>query len=130
MATVSPLAPYKSKRNFAITPAARPRPPLDKGEIPGVRQFDPALYPGHGQLLEVATAQGLLSAAQLNVIEFHTWNAVKTAIGKPDRMTFDLHPGDVVKWPQIQQAAELVRVFLEQLELASFVKTSGGNGLQ
>ena len=102
---------------------------LDKGEIPGVRQLDPALHPGHAQLLEVATAQGLLSAAQLNVIEFHTWNAVKTAIGKPDRMTFDLDPGEGVKWPQIQQAAELVRVFLEQLELASFVKTSGGKGL-
>ena len=62
---------------------------LDKGEIPGVRQLDPALHPGHAQLLEVATGQGLLSAAQLNGVEFHTWNAVKTAIGKPDRMTFD-----------------------------------------
>lgn len=102
---------------------------LDKGEIVGVRQLDPALHPGHAQLLEVATAQGLLSAAQLNVIEFHTWNAVKTAIGKPNRMTFDLDPGDGVEWAQIQQAAELVRVFLEQLGLASFVKTSGGKGL-
>lgn len=102
---------------------------LDKGEIPGVRQLDPALNPAHAQLLEVATAQGLLSAAQLNVVEFHTWNAVKTAIGKPDRMTFDLDPGDGVKWAQIQQAAELVRVFLEQLGLVSFVKTSGGKGL-
>ncbi|VTU42347.1 Putative DNA ligase-like protein/MT0965 (plasmid) [Variovorax sp. RA8] len=102
---------------------------LDKGEIPGVRQLDPALNPAHAPLLEVATAQGLLSAAQLNVVEFHTWNAVKTAIGKPDRMTFDLDPGEGVKWPQIQQAAELVRVFLEQLELASFVKTTGGKGL-
>jgi bifunctional non-homologous end joining protein LigD len=55
--------------------------------------------------------------------------SVKTAIGKPDRMTFDLDPGEGVKWPQIQQAAELVRVFLEQLGLASFVKTSGGKGL-
>jgi len=102
---------------------------LDKGEIPGVRQLDPALHPGHGQLLEVATVQGILSAAQLNVIEFHTWNAVKTAIGKPDRMIFDLDPGEGVKWAQIQQAAQLVRVFMEQLELASFVKTSGGKGL-
>jgi bifunctional non-homologous end joining protein LigD len=102
---------------------------LDKGEIPGVRQLDPALQPGHGQLLEVATAQGLLSAAQLNVVEFHTWNAVKTAIGKPDRMTFDLDPGEGLKWPQMQQAAELVRVFLEQLGLPSFLKTSGGKGL-
>jgi len=102
---------------------------LDKGEIPGVRQLDPALHPGHAQLLEVATAQGLLSAAQLNCVEFHTWNATKTAIGKPDRMTFDLDPGEGVAWPQIQQAAELVRVFLEQLGLAGFLKTSGGKGL-
>jgi bifunctional non-homologous end joining protein LigD len=102
---------------------------LEKGEIPGVRQLDPALHPGHAQLLEVATAQGLLSAAQLNVIEFHTWNAVKSSIGRPDRMTFDLDPGEGVAWPQIQQAAELVRVFLNELGLVPFVKTSGGKGL-
>ncbi|RZI94107.1 MAG: DNA ligase D, partial [Variovorax sp.] len=60
---------------------------LDKYKMPGVRPLDPALDPGHAPLLEIATAQGLLSAAQMNTIEFHTWNAVKTTIGKPDRMT-------------------------------------------
>ncbi|MBB1600396.1 DNA ligase D [Variovorax sp. UMC13] len=102
---------------------------LDKGKMEGIRQLDPALYPGHPQMLEVANAQGLLSAAQMNVIEFHTWNALKTLIGKPDRMTFDLDPGDGVAWSAMQQAAELMRVFLEQLGLVSFCKTSGGKGL-
>jgi bifunctional non-homologous end joining protein LigD len=102
---------------------------LDKDSMPGIRQLDPAIWPGHEQMLEVATPEGLLSAAQMNVIEFHTWNAVKTATGKPDRMTFDLDPGEGVGWPAVQQGAEVVRVFLNELGLASFCKTSGGKGL-
>jgi bifunctional non-homologous end joining protein LigD len=101
----------------------------ERHQMPGVEQLDPAFYPGHPPMLEVATARGLLSAAQMNVIEFHTWNAVKSAIGKPDRMTFDLDPGEGVKWLQVQQAAQLVRGFLAELGLAAFLKTSGGKGL-
>jgi len=46
-----------------------------------------------------------MSAAQMNVVEFHTWNAVKTAIGKPDRMLFDLDLDQGVKWAAVRQAA-------------------------
>jgi len=102
---------------------------LEGREIPGVRQLDPALHPGHAPLLEVATVQGLISAAQLNVVEFHTWNAGKRTIARPDRMMFDLDPGEGVAWAQVQQAAELLRVLLNELGLVSFVKTSGGKGL-
>jgi bifunctional non-homologous end joining protein LigD len=95
----------------------------------GVNQLDPALDPEHESLIEVATAEGLLASAQMNVIEFHTWDATKNAIGKPDRMTFDLDPGEGVKWSLIQEAAQLVHVFLKELGLESFLKTSGGKGL-
>ncbi|MGJ7504663.1 DNA ligase D [Variovorax sp. ZT5P49] len=98
-------------------------------EIPGVRLLDPALDPGHEPLLQIDTKQGLLGAAQMNVIELHTWNATSRAIGEPDRMTFDLDPGEGVAWPQIQEAAMLVRTLLDELGLPSFLKTSGGKGL-
>jgi bifunctional non-homologous end joining protein LigD len=98
-------------------------------EIPGVRLLDPALDPGHEPLLQIDTKQGLLGAAQMNVIELHTWNATSRAIGKPDRMTFDLDPGEGVAWPQMQEAAMLVRTLLDELGLPSFLKTSGGKGL-
>jgi bifunctional non-homologous end joining protein LigD len=101
----------------------------ERYNMPGIEQLDPAFYPGHPPMLEVASAEGLLSAAQMNVIEFHTWNAVKTSIGKPDRMTFDLDPGEGVGWPQVQEAAVLVRAFLTELALPAFLKTSGGKGL-
>ncbi|SCX57258.1 DNA ligase D [Nitrosospira sp. Nsp1] len=101
----------------------------EKENMAGVNQLDPSLDPGHESLIEVASAEGLLASAQMNVIEFHTWNATKNAIGKPDRMTFDLDPGEGVKWSFIQEAAQLVHVFLRELGLESFLKTSGGKGL-
>lgn len=102
---------------------------LDTANMPGIKALAPELDPGHAPLLEVARPEGLLSAAQMNVLEFHTWNAHKTHILKPDRMTFDLDPGDGVAWTTVQEAAQLVKEFLTQLTLVSFIKTSGGKGL-
>ena len=102
---------------------------LQNCEIPGVRLLDPALDPGHEPLLQIDTRTGLLGAAQMNVIELHTWNATSRAIDRPDRMTFDLDPGEGVAWPQIQEAALLVRTLLDELGLPAYLKTSGGKGL-
>jgi bifunctional non-homologous end joining protein LigD len=102
---------------------------LGKMTLTGVKTLDPALWPEHEPLLEVATAQGIVSAAQMNVIEFHTWNALARAIGKPDRMVFDLDPGEGVAWSRVQEAATLVHAFLEELGLQAWLKTSGGKGL-
>ncbi|CAB3832049.1 Multifunctional non-homologous end joining protein LigD [Achromobacter mucicolens] len=97
--------------------------------MPGVKSLPAKLDPDHPPLLEVPTAEAILSAVQMNVVEFHTWNAVKTSIGKPDRMLFDLDPGEGVQWPAMQQAANLVRVLLEEIGLKAWLKTSGGKGL-
>lgn len=97
--------------------------------LAGVRLLPESLYPDHPPLMEIATAQGILSAAQMSVVEFHTWNALKTAIQKPDRMVFDIDPGEGVTWSAIQQATELVRVLLQELELDAWLKTSGGKGM-
>jgi len=97
--------------------------------IPGIQLLDPDFDPGHAPLLEIASADTLLAAAQLNVMEFHTWNATTRAIGKPDRMIFDLDPGEGVPWAQVQEAAQLVHAFLTELGLPAFLKTSGGKGL-
>ena len=101
----------------------------EQAAMAGIALLDPTLDPGHAPLLKVQGAAGLLSAAQMNVLEFHTWNALEDAIAKPDRMCFDLDPGAGVDWPAIQEAAILVRELLRELGLKSFIKTSGGKGL-
>ncbi|MGE5385472.1 MAG: DNA ligase D [Betaproteobacteria bacterium] len=97
--------------------------------IPGAKQLDPAFDPGHPPLLEIASVEALIGAVQMNVIEFHTWNATTRHIEKPDRVTFDLDPGEGVPWTTMQDAAQLVHAFLDELGLKSFLKTSGGKGL-
>ncbi|UGQ48256.1 DNA ligase D [Massilia endophytica] len=99
------------------------------GKLPGVKQFPQELDPDHPPMLEVATMQGLLSSAQWNVVEFHTQNAFGKNYEKPNRMIFDLDPGQGVTWPMIQEAAQLMHAFLEELGLPAFLKTSGGKGL-
>jgi bifunctional non-homologous end joining protein LigD len=101
----------------------------EKIGIPGIRELDASLWPGHDALLEVGTAQALAGAAQMNVIEFHTWNSLARNIDKPDRMIFDLDPGEGTTWTHIQEAAMLVRTLLTELGLDSWLKTSGGKGL-
>lgn len=101
----------------------------DVKKLPGMAHMPEELDPGDPPMLEIVSVEGILSAAQWNVVEFHTQNAVRKSYEKPDRMVFDLDPGEGVGWLAIQEAAQLMHAFLDQLGLPSFLKTSGGKGL-
>jgi len=98
-------------------------------KIQGLKLLDIACDPGHPALLEIDSPEALIGAVQMNVIEFHTWNASITNCEKPDRMVFDLDPGENTSWSMMLEAAELTRILLEELGLKCFLKTSGGSGL-
>jgi bifunctional non-homologous end joining protein LigD len=100
-----------------------------EAKMAGVTELPATLWPGHAPLLCIDSVEGLVSAAQMNVVEFHTWNTTARRIDQPDRVVFDLDPGDGVTWPQLQEAALLMRTLLEELGLQSWLKTSGGKGL-
>ncbi|TWO64916.1 DNA ligase D [Caenimonas sedimenti] len=102
---------------------------LNEQVIAEVRELPASVWPEHAPLLEVATPKALVAAAQMNVIEFHTWNAMAKKADKPDRVIFDLDPGEGVRWEHVQEAALLVRGLLSELKLQSWLKTSGGKGL-
>jgi bifunctional non-homologous end joining protein LigD len=72
---------------------------------------------------------GVIALVQMSVLEIHTWNATAGRLEKPDRVIIDLDPGPEVPWPQVIEAARLVRTVFATLGLASFVKTTGGKGL-
>ena len=98
-------------------------------KIPGIRQLDPRLDPGHAALMVIDSIEALVGATQFGAIELHTWNATAKAIEKPDRMIFDLDPDPVLKWNTVVEAARLTRSILEELDLRALVKSSGGRGL-
>jgi len=101
----------------------------ERTAMPGLTAHERELWPKHPPLLTVDTPDGLLSAAQMNTVEFHTWNSIVHQLDKPDRVVFDLDPGEGVKWTHVQEAAVLVRTLLSELELQAWLKTSGGKGL-
>jgi len=101
----------------------------EKIGIPGITELPENLWPGHAALLEIGSAKALVGAAQMNVIEFHTWNSTAKNIDRPDRMVFDLDPGEGTTWDHVQEAAALVRAMLDALGLQAWLKTSGGKGL-
>jgi bifunctional non-homologous end joining protein LigD len=82
-----------------------------------------------GDYMVIDDASGLIALAQRNIIEFHTWNSTVDRVEKPDRIVFDLDPGPAVAWKETVAAARLVRTSLDAIGLASWVKTTGGNGL-
>lgn len=72
---------------------------------------------------------GVISLAQIGVLELHTWNCRRDQVSKPDQLVFDLDPGPDVPWKRVVEAARGVHSMLESLRLPAFLKTSGGKGL-
>jgi bifunctional non-homologous end joining protein LigD len=72
---------------------------------------------------------GLVSLVQMGVLEIHIWGSQADQFEKPDRLIFDLDPDPSVDWPHVITAAKEVRLLLQELDLVSFIKTTGGKGL-
>jgi bifunctional non-homologous end joining protein LigD len=82
------------------------------------------------QSLVVDDIEGILALVQANVLEIHPWGSTLDDLERPDRLIFDLDPGDGVAWAAVVEAARDARERLKTaLKLESFVKTSGGKGL-
>jgi bifunctional non-homologous end joining protein LigD len=83
-----------------------------------------------GAMLVVENLPGLLALVQASVLEIHPWGSTVADIERPDRLIFDLDPGDGVSWREVVDGALEVRERLKTaLKLESFVKTTGGKGL-
>jgi bifunctional non-homologous end joining protein LigD len=72
---------------------------------------------------------GVVALVQMGVLEIHPWPAREDELEKPDRIVFDLDPGEGVEWKAIVDGAKEVRDRLEAAGLTSYLRTSGGKGL-
>ncbi|HBK45887.1 MAG TPA: DNA ligase D [Xanthomonadaceae bacterium] len=79
--------------------------------------------------LYIEDSAGLLELVQMNTLELHPWGATVDAPERPDRLVFDLDPGEGVAWNQVKAAARDIRERLREAALESFVRLSGGKGL-
>ncbi|HAI46638.1 MAG TPA: DNA ligase D [Stenotrophomonas sp.] len=83
---------------------------------------------GREDYLYIEDVAGLLQLVQMNTLELHPWGATVDDPEHPDRLVFDLDPGDGVGWAEVRRAARDVRDRLLETGLQSFVRLSGGKG--
>ncbi|RFP61053.1 DNA ligase D [Cognatiluteimonas weifangensis] len=84
---------------------------------------------GSEDYVYVDDVAGLLELVQMNVLEFHPWGARIEDVEHPDRLVFDLDPGEGVDWNAIRAAAREIRARLREAGLEGFLRLSGGKGL-
>ncbi|MCC8628854.1 DNA ligase D [Xanthomonas vesicatoria] len=84
---------------------------------------------GTEDYLYIEDAAGLLELVQMNTLELHPWGSHIDDPEHPDRLVFDLDPGDAVAWPDVVAAARDIRTKLRAVGLESGVRLSGGKGV-
>ena len=93
-------------------------------------QLDQVTVPGFEEpYLTIRDLSGLIAMVQMGVLEMHPWGVTVAVPDKPDRIIFDLDPGEGLGFGRVVRAAHEVRERLQRIGLASFVKTTGGKGL-
>lgn len=67
---------------------------------------------GQGKSTEFHVAvhdlSGVVSLAQIGVLEIHAWNCRNDNVERPDQLVFDLDPGPDVPWKRVVEAARLL----------------------
>src|SRR5438270_3207806 len=78
----------------------------------------------------VNSKDALLWMVQMHCIDMNAWYSRVDKPDKPDFVLFDLDPPETDDgFPLAVRVAHLIRAALEELELASYVKTSGADGI-
>jgi len=84
---------------------------------------------GEGTYLSINSVEGLMELVQLNAFEIHAWGSHKDDYMSPDQIVMDFDPGPGVPWKDVVAGALELKEILDDLELESFVKLTGGKGL-
>ena len=79
--------------------------------------------------LVVDDAAGLAWVVNLGCIELHPHPVRSADLNHPDELRIDLDPGPGVSWNDVRLVALETRVFLEEVGLQGWPKTSGSRGM-
>jgi bifunctional non-homologous end joining protein LigD len=82
-----------------------------------------------GAYLYIEDAAGLVALVQMGVLEVHPWGVRVDRPDRPDRVIFDLDPGEGLSFDDVVAAALELRERLAAAGMTSFAKTTGGKGI-
>lgn len=79
--------------------------------------------------LYLTDRKGLITAAQMGVLELHVWGSRVDRVEQPDRLVFDLDPDEGLGFAEVVEAAGELRQVLEALDLVTWPMVTGGKGV-
>jgi bifunctional non-homologous end joining protein LigD len=136
------LVPHLRNRPFTLKrypdgidgrPYFHKQAPKGKPSWIPTRQFRTWPREGGSRLVDftlVNEAAALIWMVQMNCIDMNAWYSRVDKPERPDYVVFDLDPPESRNgFAQAIEVAHLVRAALEELELPSYVKTSGADGI-
>ncbi len=91
-----------------------------------------AITHGSGNVIDFPVVQDLASLlwiVNLGCIDLNQWYARCDDVDRPDYVHFDLDPGPGASFPQVLEAALLVKSALDAFKLPAHAKTSGSKGI-
>ena len=71
---------------------------------------------------------GLIGEVQMNSYEFHIWGCLASDLSHADMLVFDLDPDELLSLKRLREGVKDLKSILDEYELSSFLKTSGGKG--
>lgn len=80
------------------------------------------------EVMIIRDAEGLMGAVQMGALEFHGWGSTLARLEKPDWLVFDLDPDEGMGIEQVRQGVRDLKSLLDEMELETYLKTSGGKG--
>jgi len=101
----------------------------DKAVHPSVTRVAVPESKGTATYMGANTPDALAALVQWGVIELHPWGSRTPKLDSPDQLIFDFDPDDGMQWAKLVEAVGLLRTLLDDLQLSSFLKTTGGKGL-
>ena len=72
---------------------------------------------------------GLLACVEADTVEFHAWGSRVPEYERPDRIAFDLDPGEGVTFEDVKAAAFQLRRSLKAIGLEGWAMLTGGKGI-
>lgn len=84
---------------------------------------------GKKDYLVVESREALVGCAQIGALELHLWAARRDRIERPDRLVFDLDPGEGVGFAEVRRAAVDIAAMLREGGLESAPLLTGGKGV-
>jgi bifunctional non-homologous end joining protein LigD len=125
-----PLNLFRCAKGRCFFQRNRNHPETDEGFGEPIHQLPILQKNGRTEnYLWISDVAGLVACVEADTFEFHAWGSRVSDVERPDRIAFDLDPGERTTFADVKAAAWQLRGSLDGIGLKSWPMLTGGKGV-